>query len=146
MSPGLRSESSAWAGGTFRAATWARMAASRRLPIPRTICFSCTSGPAVQSSRASTGQLPTRMLIMKFGVFDQNDRSGLPLAEQYEKRLQLADLYDRFCFHCFHFSAHHATSLSTTPSPSVWTAALAQPTTRFPLSPPVYLLPTYHPA
>jgi hypothetical protein len=26
------------------------------------------------------------MLIMKFGVFDQNDRSGLPLAEQYEKR------------------------------------------------------------
>ena len=28
---------------------------------------------------------------MNFGVFDQNDRSGLPLAEQYEKRLALAE-------------------------------------------------------
>src|SRR5260370_23219866 len=146
MSPGLRSESSAWAGGTFRAATWARMAASRRLPIPRTICFSCTSGPAVQSSRATTGQLPTRMLIMKFGVFDQNDRSGLPMAEQYEKRLLLAELYDRLGFHAFHMSEHHGTSLSMTPSPSVWMAALAQRTKRLRLCPLVYLLPTYHPA
>jgi hypothetical protein len=35
------------------------------------------------------------MLTMKFGVFDQNDRSGLPLADQYENRLLLAELYDR---------------------------------------------------
>ena len=32
---------------------------------------------------------------MKFGIFDQNDRSGLPLADQYENRLLLAELYDR---------------------------------------------------
>lgn len=83
---------------------------------------------------------------MKFGVFDQNDRSGLPLAEQYENRLQLAELYDRSGFHCFHMSEHHATSLSMTPSPSVWMAALSQRTRRLRLCPLVYLLPMYHPA
>lgn len=39
---------------------------------------------------------------MKFGVFDQNDRSGLPLQEQYSNRLRLAEHYDRLGFHCFH--------------------------------------------
>jgi alkanesulfonate monooxygenase SsuD/methylene tetrahydromethanopterin reductase-like flavin-dependent oxidoreductase (luciferase family) len=86
------------------------------------------------------------MLVMKFGVFDQNDRSGLPLAEQYEKRLVLAELYDRLGFDCFHMSEHHGTSLSMTPSPSVWMAALTQRTKRLRLCPLVYLLPIYHPA
>jgi len=83
---------------------------------------------------------------MKFGIFDQNDRSGLPLAEQYEARLALAELYDRLGFHAFHMSEHHGTSLSMTPSPSVWMAALTQRTQRLRLVPLVYLLPTYHPA
>jgi len=83
---------------------------------------------------------------MKFGVFDQNDRSGLPLAVQYEQRLALAELYDGLGFHCFHMSEHHGTSLSMTPSPSVWMAALTQRTKRLRLCPLVYLLPTYHPA
>ncbi|SDR43836.1 Flavin-dependent oxidoreductase, luciferase family (includes alkanesulfonate monooxygenase SsuD and methylene tetrahydromethanopterin reductase) [Rhizobiales bacterium GAS191] len=83
---------------------------------------------------------------MKFGVFDQNDRSGLPLAEQYEARLSLAEHYDRLGFHCFHMSEHHGTSLSMAPSPSVWMAALTQRTKRLRLCPLVYLLPTYHPA
>lgn len=83
---------------------------------------------------------------MKFGVFDQNDRGGLPLVQQYENRLQLAELYDQLGFHCFHMSEHHATSLSMTPSPSVWMSALTQRTTRLRLCPLVYLLPMYHPA
>jgi hypothetical protein len=37
---------------------------------------------------------------MKFGIFDQNDRSGRPLAQQYEERMQLAELYDKLGFHC----------------------------------------------
>jgi alkanesulfonate monooxygenase SsuD/methylene tetrahydromethanopterin reductase-like flavin-dependent oxidoreductase (luciferase family) len=86
------------------------------------------------------------MLLMKFGVFDQNDRSGLPITVQYENRLALAELYDRLGFHCFHMSEHHGTSLSMTPSPSVWMAALTQRTKRLRLCPLVYLLPTYHPA
>src|SRR5258708_29130633 len=138
MSPWSGRESSGSAGATFRTATWARTAASRRSPTPRTICFSCTSGPVVPSSQASTGQLPTRMLIMKFGVFDQNDRSGLPLAEQYENRLLLAELYDRLGFHAFHMSEHHGTSLSMTPSPSVSMPALAHRTNRLTLCPLVY--------
>jgi alkanesulfonate monooxygenase SsuD/methylene tetrahydromethanopterin reductase-like flavin-dependent oxidoreductase (luciferase family) len=83
---------------------------------------------------------------VKFGVFDQNDRSGLPLSEQYEQRLALAEQYDRLGFHCFHMSEHHGTSLSMAPSPSVWMAALTQRTKRLRLCPLVYLLPTYHPA
>ncbi|AWO93253.1 alkanesulfonate monooxygenase SsuD/methylene tetrahydromethanopterin reductase-like flavin-dependent oxidoreductase (luciferase family) [Bradyrhizobium diazoefficiens] len=83
---------------------------------------------------------------MKFGVFDQNDRSSLPLQEQYSNRLRLAEHYDRLGFHCFHMSEHHGTTLSMTPSPSVWMAALTQRTRRMRLCPLVYLLPTYNPA
>jgi alkanesulfonate monooxygenase SsuD/methylene tetrahydromethanopterin reductase-like flavin-dependent oxidoreductase (luciferase family) len=86
------------------------------------------------------------MRIMKFGVFDQNDPSGLPLAQQYEERLALAELYDRKGFHAFHMSEHHGVPLSMTPSPSVWMAALTQRTKRLRLCPLVYLLPLYHPA
>jgi alkanesulfonate monooxygenase SsuD/methylene tetrahydromethanopterin reductase-like flavin-dependent oxidoreductase (luciferase family) len=82
---------------------------------------------------------------MKFGIFDQNDRSGRPLAQQYEERLQLAELYDESGFYCYHMSEHHATSLSTTPSQSVFLAALSQRTRRLRLCPLVYLLPIHHP-
>jgi alkanesulfonate monooxygenase SsuD/methylene tetrahydromethanopterin reductase-like flavin-dependent oxidoreductase (luciferase family) len=85
-------------------------------------------------------------MTVKFGVFDQNDRTGLPLAVQYEQRLALAELYDRLGFYCLHMSEHHGTSLSMTPSPSVWMAALTQRTKRLRLCPLVYLLPTHHPA
>src|SRR5438552_5611285 len=134
--------SSGSGAGISRAATWARMAASPPSPTPKAICFSFTSGPDPQPEQPN----PTRRFIMKFGVFDQNDRSGLPLAEQYENRLRLAELYDRLGFHCFHMSEHHSTSLSTTPSPSVWMAALSQRTEKLRLCPLVYLLPTYNPA
>src|SRR5258708_3911416 len=139
-----RSGLSGLAAGTFRAETWARTAASPHLPTPRTICSSCMSAPV---ARAVRHQQVTRerMLVMKFGVFDQNDRSDLPLAEQYEKRLVLAELYDRLGFDCFHMSEHHGTSLSMTPSPSVWMAALTQRTRRLRLLQICYLLPTYHP-
>jgi alkanesulfonate monooxygenase SsuD/methylene tetrahydromethanopterin reductase-like flavin-dependent oxidoreductase (luciferase family) len=82
---------------------------------------------------------------MQFGIFDQNDRSGLPLAQQYEERLQMAELYDASGFYCYHVSEHHSTPLSTTPSQNVFLAALAQRTTRLRLCPLVYLLPIHHP-
>jgi alkanesulfonate monooxygenase SsuD/methylene tetrahydromethanopterin reductase-like flavin-dependent oxidoreductase (luciferase family) len=82
---------------------------------------------------------------MQFGIFDQNDRGSLPLAEQYEHRLRLAALYDELGFDRYHMSEHHATPLSTAPSPSVFIAALTQRTSRLRLCPLVYLLPTYHP-
>ena len=82
---------------------------------------------------------------MEFGIFDQNDRSGLPLAQQYEERLQMAELYDQSGFYCYHISEHHSTPLSTTPSQNIFLAALAQRTTRLRLCPLVYLLPIHHP-
>jgi alkanesulfonate monooxygenase SsuD/methylene tetrahydromethanopterin reductase-like flavin-dependent oxidoreductase (luciferase family) len=82
---------------------------------------------------------------MQFGIFDQNDRGSLPLAEQYEQRLRLAALYDTLGFDRYHMSEHHATPLSTTPSPSVFMAAITQRTRRLRLCPLVYLLPIYHP-
>jgi alkanesulfonate monooxygenase SsuD/methylene tetrahydromethanopterin reductase-like flavin-dependent oxidoreductase (luciferase family) len=82
---------------------------------------------------------------MKFGIFDQNDRSGRPLAQQYEERMQLAELYDKLGFHCYHMSEHHATPLSTTPSQSVLSAALIQRTRQLRICPLVYLLPVHHP-
>lgn len=82
---------------------------------------------------------------MQFGIFDQNDRGSLPLADQYEQRLRLAELYDALGFDRYHMSEHHATPLSMAPSPSVFMSALAQRTKRLRLCPLVYLLPIYHP-
>jgi alkanesulfonate monooxygenase SsuD/methylene tetrahydromethanopterin reductase-like flavin-dependent oxidoreductase (luciferase family) len=82
---------------------------------------------------------------MKFGIFDQIDDSGRPLNVQYEQRMQLAELYDRTGFHCFHQSEHHATTLSMAPAQSVFLAAMAQRTRRLKLCPLVYLLPIHHP-
>ena len=82
---------------------------------------------------------------MKFGIFDQNDRGGLPLADQYEQRLRLVELYDELGFHCYHMSEHHTTPLSTTPSQNVFISALIQRTSRLRFCPLVYLLPIHHP-
>lgn len=82
---------------------------------------------------------------MKFGIFDQHDDSGRPLPEHYAQRLALAELYDQLGFHIYHQSEHHSTPLSTTPSPSVFLAAVAQRTKRIRLGPLVYILPSYNP-
>jgi alkanesulfonate monooxygenase SsuD/methylene tetrahydromethanopterin reductase-like flavin-dependent oxidoreductase (luciferase family) len=82
---------------------------------------------------------------LQFGIFDQNDHGPYPLAEQYENRLRLIELYDRAGFRTYHMSEHHATPLNLTPSPSVFLSAVAQRTTRIRLGPLVYVLPTHHP-
>ena len=82
---------------------------------------------------------------LQFGIFDQNDHGPYPLAEQYEKRLQLIELYDRAGFRSYHMSEHHATPLNLTPSPSVFLAAIAQRTKRIRMGALVYVLPTHHP-
>ena len=83
---------------------------------------------------------------MRFGTFDQNDHGGrVSTAVQYEQRLQLAELYEKSGFYCYHMSEHHGTPLSTTPSPSVFLAALSQRTRTLRFGPLVYLLPAYNP-
>ena len=82
---------------------------------------------------------------MKFGVFDHLDRSGEPLADFYEHRLQLAEAYDRHGFHALHTAEHHATPLGMAPSPSVFHSAVAQRTRHLRFGPLVYTLNLYHP-
>jgi alkanesulfonate monooxygenase SsuD/methylene tetrahydromethanopterin reductase-like flavin-dependent oxidoreductase (luciferase family) len=82
---------------------------------------------------------------MRFGAFDQNDRSGRPIPQQYRERLALASLYEECGFYCYHMSEHHGTPLSTTPSPSVFLAAVSQVTKTLRFGPLVYLLPGYSP-
>src|SRR6516165_2143477 len=77
---------------------------------------------------------------LQFGIFGQNDHGPYPLAEQYEKRLQLIELYDRAGFRTYHMSEHHATPLNLTPSPSVFLAAIAQRTKRIRMGALVYLM------
>lgn len=82
---------------------------------------------------------------MKFGIFDQNDFTGLSTVEQYRRRLDLIELYDRLGFHIYQMSEHHGTPLSTAPSPSVFLSAATQRTKRIRLAPLVYLMPLYNP-
>jgi alkanesulfonate monooxygenase SsuD/methylene tetrahydromethanopterin reductase-like flavin-dependent oxidoreductase (luciferase family) len=82
---------------------------------------------------------------MKFGVFDHVDRGTSSLAELYESRLKLAEIYDRSGFYAYHVAEHHATPLGMAASPSVLLAAVAQRTTRLRFGPLVYILTLSHP-
>jgi alkanesulfonate monooxygenase SsuD/methylene tetrahydromethanopterin reductase-like flavin-dependent oxidoreductase (luciferase family) len=82
---------------------------------------------------------------LQFGIFDQNDHGPYPLAEQYDKRLQLIELYDSSGFRTYHMSEHHSTPLNMTPSPSVFLSTIAQRTKRIRLGALVYVLPAHHP-
>lgn len=82
---------------------------------------------------------------LRFGVFDHMDRGTLPLADQYEQRLQLVEAYEQAGFHMYHVAEHHATPLGIAPSPSVYLAAVAQRTTRLNFGPLVYTLSMHHP-
>lgn len=82
---------------------------------------------------------------MEFGIFDHVDRSSLPLADYYEERLAIVELFDRAGFHAYHVAEHHATPLGMAPSPSVFLAAVAQRTKKLRFGPLIYALPLYHP-
>jgi alkanesulfonate monooxygenase SsuD/methylene tetrahydromethanopterin reductase-like flavin-dependent oxidoreductase (luciferase family) len=82
---------------------------------------------------------------MKFGVFDHLDNDHLPLADYFEERLKIIELFDRFGFHAWHVAEHHATSPGMAPSPNIMLAAVAQRTKRLRFGPMVYALPLYHP-
>jgi alkanesulfonate monooxygenase SsuD/methylene tetrahydromethanopterin reductase-like flavin-dependent oxidoreductase (luciferase family) len=82
---------------------------------------------------------------MEFGIFDHLDRNDLPLADYYEQRLQLAEIYDRAGFYSYHIAEHHCTPLGMAPSPSVFLASMAQRTKSLRFGPLVYALPLHHP-
>ncbi|MBV8808644.1 MAG: LLM class flavin-dependent oxidoreductase, partial [Acidobacteriaceae bacterium] len=65
--------------------------------------------------------------------------------QQYERRLQLIEEYDRSGFYAYHLAEHHGTPLGFAPSPSVFLAAVAQRTKNLRFGPLVYVVPLYHP-
>jgi len=82
---------------------------------------------------------------MKFGLFEHMDDSGIPLRQQFEKRLTLLEASDRYGFYAYHLAEHHGTPLGLAPSPGLFLAAVAQRTKRLRLGPLAYSLPLYHP-
>src|SRR4051794_597638 len=82
---------------------------------------------------------------MEFGIFDHLDRSPASLADYYEERLAIVELFDRAGFHAYHLAEHHATPLGMAPSPSVFLAAVAQRTRRLRFGPLVWAVPLHHP-
>ncbi len=82
---------------------------------------------------------------MKYGLWDHVDRSELPLAELFDKRLDYVAAAAQVGFHCDHVAEHHMTPLNMVPAPSVFLGALANATKRIRMGPLVYLLPLYTP-
>jgi alkanesulfonate monooxygenase SsuD/methylene tetrahydromethanopterin reductase-like flavin-dependent oxidoreductase (luciferase family) len=82
---------------------------------------------------------------VRFAIFDWLDESGRGQSETYEERLKMLELADRAGFYCYHLAEHHATELSTVPSPNLFLAAAAQRTQRLRLGPLSYILPLYDP-
>lgn len=82
---------------------------------------------------------------VRFGLFDWLDDSGRGQGETYEERLRMLELADRSGFYAYHLAEHHATELSTVPSPNLFLAAVAQRTTKLRLGSLSYILPMYSP-
>jgi alkanesulfonate monooxygenase SsuD/methylene tetrahydromethanopterin reductase-like flavin-dependent oxidoreductase (luciferase family) len=82
---------------------------------------------------------------VQFGIFDWLDESGRPLAESYGERLEMLKLADRAGFFAYHLAEHHATELSTVPSPNIFLSAVAQRTHNLRLGPLSVILPLYEP-
>ena len=83
---------------------------------------------------------------MEFGIFDHVERkAGMPVAETYRERWELARLAEQAGCYCYHISEHHFTPLSTAPSPNLVVTALAMQTQRLRVGPLGVLLPLYEP-
>ena len=82
---------------------------------------------------------------MRFGVFDHNDASGRPPAEQLAERLSLVEAYECLGYRAYHMAEHHGTPLGITPSPHLLLAAASQRTSVIRLGTLISILPLYHP-
>ncbi|HEY1298502.1 MAG TPA: LLM class flavin-dependent oxidoreductase [Chloroflexota bacterium] len=82
---------------------------------------------------------------MRFGLFDWLDESGRGQGETYEERLRMLELADRAGFYSYHLAEHHATELSTVPSPNLFLSAVAQRTRHLRMGALSYILPLYSP-
>src|SRR6185437_5350485 len=87
----------------------------------------------------------SRIILMKFALFDWLDDTGRDLGGTYRERLRMVELADELGYHCYHVAEHHSTPLSMLPSPNLFLAAASQRTSRIRLGVLAYLLPFYQP-
>jgi alkanesulfonate monooxygenase SsuD/methylene tetrahydromethanopterin reductase-like flavin-dependent oxidoreductase (luciferase family) len=92
-----------------------------------------------------TAVSPVSEQAVRFAIFDWLDESGRDQGETYAERLRMLELADKAGFYCYHLAEHHATELSTVPSPNLFLSAVAQRTRRIRLGPLSYILPMYDP-
>jgi alkanesulfonate monooxygenase SsuD/methylene tetrahydromethanopterin reductase-like flavin-dependent oxidoreductase (luciferase family) len=103
------------------------------------LCKAAASWPELEQAQADT------MSSMRFALFDWLDDTGRDLAESYDQRLRMLEVADELGYYCYHLAEHHATPLSTVPSPNLFLAAASQRTKRIRLGVLAYVLPFYQP-
>jgi alkanesulfonate monooxygenase SsuD/methylene tetrahydromethanopterin reductase-like flavin-dependent oxidoreductase (luciferase family) len=85
-------------------------------------------------------------MTMQFGWWDHfEQRSDIPLSQQYDERMTLIQRAEEHGFYGYHVAEHHFTTLDMAPSPIVFLAAVARCTSRIRLGTMVLCLPLYHP-
>jgi alkanesulfonate monooxygenase SsuD/methylene tetrahydromethanopterin reductase-like flavin-dependent oxidoreductase (luciferase family) len=83
---------------------------------------------------------------LRFGWWDHfEQRSDMPLHQQYDERIALIQHAEALGFYGYHIAEHHFTTLDMAPSPTVFLAAAARCTTTIRLGTMVLCLPLYHP-
>src|SRR5260370_10480601 len=92
-----------------------------------------------------TAVSPVSEQAVRFAMFDWLDESGRDQGETYAERLRMLELADKAGFYCYHLAEHHATELSTVPSPNLFLSAVAHRTPRIRLGPLGSILPIYDP-
>jgi alkanesulfonate monooxygenase SsuD/methylene tetrahydromethanopterin reductase-like flavin-dependent oxidoreductase (luciferase family) len=85
-------------------------------------------------------------MTLQFGWWDHfEQRSDIPLSQQYDERITLIQRAEEHGFYGYHVAEHHFTTLDMAPSPIVFLAAVARCTSRIRLGTMVLCLPLYHP-
>jgi alkanesulfonate monooxygenase SsuD/methylene tetrahydromethanopterin reductase-like flavin-dependent oxidoreductase (luciferase family) len=86
-------------------------------------------------------------MTLQFGWWDHfEQRSDMPLWQQYDERIELIRHAEELGFYGYHIAEHHFTTLDMAPSPIVFLAAAARRTSKIRLGTMVLCLPLYHPA
>lgn len=84
-------------------------------------------------------------MALEFGIFDSIDLGRSTPGDVLRGRLEIASFAETCGFDRYHVTEHHGTTLSVSPSPSLFLAALSQRTTRMRIGTLVYVVPMYEP-
>ena len=84
-------------------------------------------------------------MALEFGIFDSIDLGRSTSGEILRGRLEIAAFAEECGIDRYHVTEHHGTTLSVSPSPSLFLAALSQRTSRMRIGTLVYVVPAHEP-